>query len=348
MADRRFSFPAWLQDFPPGLDTETDVTELKDGFTPEAYGLDLDADNRLKVGSIPTGEARTVKTIASVEDTSGATNTYSWIYNRLWRIDGNKLYWGAQGYDNYFYPVGRDFREFNESATPILAILPFGEFQMAVFKSDVTYVLSNIQDTRDLTFKTDIFQEISIADATHAVELDGVVYASTSSGLKAFTGGGVKDLTSPVRDSSGAFSGKALTANYNKKWIIGAGGFAFDVATERLFDYSTSGFRWTSPALSNTSFAPFVVDRLEFGVEHTDANDAEFTLQIKLADGEWSEEYVIYCPYEQGQYKSVPYVMPNPLFSATFQIRIVAMDSNLAIRKVTAAISQGAQYEYAV
>jgi len=347
MSDRNFNLSVWLQDFPASLDTKTDPTDLRDGATPAAYGLDLDADQRLAAGSVPTGTTRTAKTYDDIEDTEGNEFTYYWYYNRLWRWSGNKLYWGAQGYDDYFFPVGREFREFNETATPILTVLPFGEFQLAVFKSDATYVLSNIQDTRDLTFKTDVFQEISIADATHAVELDGVVYASTSTGLKAFTGGGVKDLTRLIRDGATAFSGKALTADYNKKRIIGASSFVFDVETERLFDYTTSGFLWTSPALRTRSFAPMSVDSLLFAIEHTDSDDASFTIQTRLSDGRWSDEQRVYCRYESEQYASVVHYPEDPYMSRTFQMRITEMDSNIRIRSISVEVANAAQYEMA-
>jgi len=348
MGDRDYSLSVWLKDFPAGLDTKTDPTDLKDGSTPAAYGLDLDVDQRLAAGSVPVGTARTAKTFDNIEDAYGNTNTYYWYYNRLWRWDDNDLYWGAQGYDNYFYPVGRTLREFSETATDILTVLPYGEFQLAVFKADCTYVVSNIQDTRDLTFKTDCYQEISIADASHAVELDGVVYASTSTGLKAFTGTGVKDLTRSVRDGASAFSGKELKADYNKKRIIGTDAFVYDVESDRLFDYTTSGFLWTSPALRTDTFAPFVVDNIIFGIEHTDEDDATFTYQHKTGDEDWSDEKRVYCRYDTEIHTSVTEYPDESYMARKFQIRITDMDDNIRIRNIAPEISGAAQHELTV
>jgi len=44
----------------PGLDLETDPVDMESTFTPSAYGLNIDVENRLGAGTIPTGTVQSL------------------------------------------------------------------------------------------------------------------------------------------------------------------------------------------------------------------------------------------------------------------------------------------------
>lgn len=331
---RSFDTIPWLSDFPAGLDKKTDPTDLKDGFSPDSFGLALDADQRLAKGTIPSGTARVKKTF-----TIGA-DTFPWFYNRLWKFDSaNVLEWGARHYDAVFQPQSLSKVSFDEDAENIIEILPFGGDNLAVMKSTGSYVFGNLNDTREFFSKTDIIQEVNITAAANTTELDDVVYASGANGLFAFAGGEVRQITRLVRDDVANFANKALTVDYEKKRIIGASSFVYDVELNRLFDFTTSGFRYTSPQYRQDDFSPFMVERIVFIIEFTDTDEGEFTLQVKYEDEDFTDEEIHAPTNDVGAFTTFALDLGPREQVRKFQIRINDMSDNLRIRRINLDIS---------
>ena len=59
---------------------------------------------------------------------------------------------------------------------------------------------------------------------------------SNTDGVFMFDGRTVTELTRPVRDSLGSFSNAVITADYEKRFIIGTAKFVIDTENGRLFD----------------------------------------------------------------------------------------------------------------
>ena len=334
----------WLdfeKEGPPGLDKESDPAEMTAGFSPDAYGINIDTENRLAKGTVPTGTARINKT-ATVN-----SNVYDWHYSRLWRASGNSLIFGAPFYDDAYYKQGIGNILFDEDALAIVEFLPFGRDSLAIGKTTGSYVLSNLNDTRGEPFwgRSDILQEIKLATAANATELDGTAYFSTATGLWAFSDNGqVKEVTRRVRNTIGNFGATAILANYDDKRIIGTATWVYDVARDKLYDYGTAGFRYTSPDLHQERYEPFLPSRLHFIVQNVASplSDQEFTIQMKLEEGDWSDEERVDVLDEQGQYSMVtvePEMFVGREQGRRFKFRINDMSANLRIRAVYVDVS---------
>ncbi|MCP4638850.1 MAG: hypothetical protein GY851_00380 [bacterium] len=337
MAEHQFL--PWLQfDGAPGVDSETDPVDLKATHTPAGYGFDLDTLGRLKKGTIPSGDTRIAKGVTI------STVPYIWHYNRLWNktnrtaaTASNTLTFGAPLYDDVYYAQGLGKIPFSEDAATIVEFLPFGGDSMAIGKSTGSYVLRGVTDPRGADFwrKGDIIQEIKLATAANATELDSVAYFSAADGLFSFgANGSVTDLTRRVRDSVSDYANIALKPDYSKKRIVGTAKFVYDAETDRLFNFATSGFLWTSPTLHARDFSPFIVDRFSFVIENTSTDDQTFTVQYKLEEDDWYEEHVVEVLKDTGTHTVVHADVFERKSVKKFQVRITAMDGGLAVREV--------------
>jgi hypothetical protein len=336
----------WLdfqQGGPPGLDKESDPAEMDAGFSPDAYGINLDTEGRLAKGTVPAGTARINKTVTNVNGSPG--DTFDWHYQRLWRFSGTSLIFGAPYYDDVYYRQGIGKILFDEDALTIVEFLPFGRDSMAIGKSTGSYVLGNLNDTRGEAFwtRSDIIQEVKLGNKAHATELDGVSYFSTATGLFAFSDSGqVEELTRPIRNTIGNFGATAILPDYQKKRIIGTSTWVYDAERKKIYDYGTTGFRWTSPQFHDERYEPMVVDRLHFAVQNADpTSDQEFTLQIKSEEQDWSDEERVDVVADRGSY-SVVSVEPEMYIGRSsprrLQIRITDMSTNLRIRAIYADV----------
>lgn len=336
----------WLRfDNAPGLDSETDAVDMPSGFTPAGYGFDIDLEGRLAAGSIPTGTTRIAKQLTTIPDTAGGSLTYTWLYNRMWKIDAtatNQLRYGAKHYDAYFYEQGTSRIAFDEDALAIVAFVPFGGDSLAIGKTTGSYILSGVTDPRgdDHWQKSDIMQEILLSDAAHATELDGVAYFSAAGGLFAFAANGqVTEITRPVRAAPTAFANVDLKIDYAKKRVIGNDGtkkFAYDAGRKKLYDYGTAGFKYTSPMLHAKDFSPFYVYSLRFIVQNRNAVNGRFTFSWRVEDGDYSADIPVDVQYAQGQYTAITQHLEGIAQARRFQIRITQMDATIAIRDIMA------------
>ena len=329
---------------PPGLDKETDPATMDAGSSPDAYGINLDTENRLAKGSIPTGTARINKTFTV------NSNVYDWVYQRLWRFSTNELIYGAIHYTDSYYKQGIGKIVYDEDAQAIIEILPFGGDSLAIAKSTGAYVLSNLNDTRGEAFwgRGDIIQEIKLATAVNATELDAAAYFSTTDGLYSLSAQGeVTEITRRVRNTLGSFSNVALTCDYQKKRIIGTAKFVYDVERQKLYDYGTSGFRYTSPDLHAGDYAPIKVTRMHFAVQNASSplSDQEFTLQFKTEERDWEDAERVDILDDRGHYSMV--TIEPEMFGVTentrrLKFRITDMSNNLRIRAVYFDAADGA------
>ena len=143
-----------------------------------------------------------------------------------------------------------------------------------------------------------------------------------------------------MRNTLGNFASKAIKADYSKGHIIGTSGFVIDTRNEKLFDYGTAGFRFTTRQIAqDPSARPFQVGPLNFVVEHDDATDGEVEWQSKIDNEDWFTEEPITFLYDEGQYSRKRVESENGVFSGhRFQIRLTSMTSNIAIKDIGISI----------
>ena len=281
---------------------------------------------------------------------------YLWHYRRLWNVTGrtvsgttNVLKVGAQNYDVKYFQQAPDV-PFTEDANAILGVIPFGDDSLAVIKTTGSYVLSNCNDTRGtrLIQRTPLVQELRATAAANAVELDGALYVSNTGGLIAYQGGKSVELSRKVRDGLTNFSNKALVADYDKARIIGGTEFVYELATEKLFSWATSGFRYTTPQWHLPDYAPVAVDGVIFTVENADNSSGTLSYQIKYDDGEWGDVNVVQLDAEiEGRSTLVFESMWQSRQSRRFQLRLTALSSNKYIKEIRVEASDATLESYA-
>jgi len=325
-------------EFPPGLNTAANPADLEVGETPDGYGYDLTKDGVIAKGTIPAVGGRVLKAVTLTE---GALSVpYFWAYNRLWNITNRTastgstiLTYGAVNYEDIYHPQRLGKIHFDEDTNNIIAIQPFGQDSMWVAKASGGYVLGNISDTRGFWGKSDIIQEIECGGSTGLVELDGVIYSTSTNGLYAFDRGAAVDITRKVRDDITNFGNVALTVDYEKKYIKGGTSYIYEVPTQKLFRWSASLFRYTSRQFHLRQWEPFNVDQVLFTVKHTDAENGWFKYQIKLEDEAWTTEEIESVVYDEGHY-TMHRLNVEGHSVRKFQIRLTDLASNLQIKEI--------------
>lgn len=321
---------------------------LETDQSPDCYGLDLGVDGKIGVGTIPTGTTRIAKTVTlDVSDLGGGDAVpFLLYYGRLWNITGltndgtsTTLKIGAPNYEADWLLQSTDF-SFTEDAQPILAIVPLGQGDMAVIKSTGSYVVENVYDPRGTQFfrRSGMIQEMYAASVNHVTELDGVLYVSNANGLISYEDGETKDLTAPVRDSKTGYVSLTLKSDYIKKRIVastdGSIGFVYDVPSQKLFKYSGSDFRYTSPRFHHPLWHEVAVDGLVFVIEHGDELDGTLVYQYRYENEEWSDEATVYLDYGVGQDVVVREGLAEGRRAYHFQIRITELSANKRIDEI--------------
>ena len=335
---------------PPGLNTAMPASGLETDQSPDCYGLDLSLDGKIGTGTIPTGTTRIAKTVTiDVSDLGGGDKTpFLLYYGRLWNITGltnagtsTTLKIGAPNYESKWLLQSTDFSFAEETPpTPILAIVPMGDGDMAVIKSTGSYIVENVYDPRGTQYfrRSNMIQELYAAAVANVVELDGVLYVSNANGLIAYEDGRTKDLTAPVRDSKTGYTTLALKADYIKKRVIASTvsgiGFVYDVPSKKLFKYSGSDFRYTSPRFHNPLWHEVAIDGLVFVIEHGDTEDGTLTYQYRYEEEEWSDEAIVYLEYGVGNDVVVREGLAEGRRAYHFQIRITELSDNKRIDEI--------------
>ena len=323
---------------PPTLNKVLDATDLKPNESPDSYGLD--PAGYLFAGSCPIGTARVDKTY-----TIGAA-TYHYWFNRLWTFAGTKVKWGAPDYTSVYLAQGRGELDFWEDASPIVTILPMSGTVNAivVFKTTGAYLIQNADSQRDDFAKSNLIQEAHIANASHATEMGGAVYFTNASGFFVLQGDGtVLELSAPVRTSIAPFASSALTIDYNKRYVIGgANQWCWDALYKRLFDYSATGFRYTSPTLKMKAKGyeanPFTVDAVAMELRFKNTSNGTISFQTNVGDAGWNPVQLHNIPNSAlnpaEDLCRTLIQLENPRNGRRFKLRITALSSNLEVQSI--------------
>jgi len=342
--DSSYSWVLLSGDLPPTLNTRSPATDLTPAETPSSYGIEPNRIGKLVNGTCPAGTAAVVKTY-----TIGGTD-YEWHFNRVWRISGTQLIYGAPEYTTVYYPQGLGHLDFTEDGNSLLKMLPVGD-SMIVFKTTGAYLIPNVSDHNATYTHGDIIQEASVATATHAVSIGGLAYASNAYGLFSVSPTGeVNEVTFPIRGSS-TFKSVVLTADYNKKYLVGATDKScYDILTKKTFDYNTSGFLYTSRSLRMTGRElqgnPFTVSRVAFEIEHTAEADGEIVFATQMDSRGWNDEQTIDAIYERETTERAQMDLDVQENCRAFRIKITSL-SGLSIRRIFVNSSDFTQNSFA-
>ena len=329
----------WVQlagSFPPSLNTATDAIRLKPFESPVCYGVDCGTDGILKPGSVPTGTDKT-----STSYTVGSRSFTQW-YNRLWYATGSTLFYGAPEYTDKF--VRQGLSSLTCPAT-IVTFLPCLQNSMWVGTGSGSQLINGTTDARGYYELAEFFQEMFVASSSNALVLDAVPFVSNISGIFSFDGDSVKEWTRPVRYSLGSFTATEIKANYPRGWIIGTSKFVLDTQTGKLFDYGTSGFRFTTRTLSQlNAFNPFEILAVAFIYKQTDTAGATISWQTQIEDGDWTDEPDASFVYQAEEYTRKEFMLQREQrVGHRFAVRLIAMSSTLELKEIQVCVRGLAQ-----
>jgi len=321
---------ALASQFPATLNSETESCKLRDGETPEAWGMDVDHPGYLAVGSKPTGTDRIIKTY-----TVGAA-TYTWYYDRLWLISGTSLLYGYPEYTAAYLPhdVPLDFKE---DAQAIVTFFPFLQKEMFVAKSTGGYIMPNAISREGGFRHGDINPALGVATAAQAQELDGVAYISTSAGFFMWDSQGVVEISQAFRSLFSRFAADTLKRDEAKRRIVG-NTFVYDPATKSFFDFSQSGFRFTTRTLQSKNSKeaaekPFSVDKIGLFFNNTTQGDHSITYQIRR-DEDWEDPETLQISWSDAGRTWMEWPTTNAYDARNYQLRITSMTPGLQIKSI--------------
>ena len=318
--------------FPPRLAINKPASACDAGETPAATNLEPAAEGFLLKGSQPAGTARTVKTFTI------AGTAWEWHFNRLWRLDDAApiVYYGAPRYTDLILAQDSGSMTFNEdSASPFIAMLPVGEAGLLAMKAAGSYIIERANTNREEFIHTDFIQEAHIADATHAVELNGLVYFVNTSGV--FTidvQGQIEDLTRDLR--GGLPTPAALTCDYDRKYVNVGETHTYDVAGKRWFQYADT-FGYTSRELVSQAGEPFAVRQVMFDILRTGDDVGEIDFLYRVDDRDWFDASAT-TVNDRGQQRAAFCDIQGENGRA-FQLRINDMPEWLKIKRIMVLVN---------
>jgi hypothetical protein len=322
--------------------------------------MGIDKPGVLYAGSLPTGTAR--PTFSHADPTTDHTPhaltvaNYDWYYmhNRMWAVGdssnrGSNVFYFAPGYDTDLYTHGYSKLICDDDTAVVLGLIPFGNQVMAIKAAD-SYVLYQANQWGGRFLRSRITQGFGANAMTDVTEKDGVVYASNANGVFGFDGQRIVEFTAPIRDNLGNFTGADLNGDnssgieYTKNRLVADDGtkqYVVDLNNGNLYDYSTTGFRWTSRTIERADEDRLVVDRIALILSH--ANAAEKTLKFQVMDdtGTWKGVEQHQLKKRLYEYERVE-IMPKWIKQQEkWAMRITALSANLHIHEVQLYITQG-------
>ncbi len=318
--------------FPATLNTETDPTQLTDGQTPDAYGMDIDHPGYLAAGSIPVGTTQIAKTFTI------ATVVYSWIFQRLWLASGSSLQYGYPEYQTVFLPHEVPLGFFEDSQN-IVTFFAVGT-SLFVVKSTGGYIIPNAIHRGATFMHTDIQPAMGVAAATQAIELGGMAYVSNPAGLYAWDGGSDPiEITTSVRSNvASRYASLALTRQEAKRRLIGGTAFVYDPLKKHFYDFSQTGFRFTTRTMvarnrKENAERSFITRKIAFFFENTTLGNHTLTYQIKR-DMDWEDEQVVNVRYTDAARTRQEIPLVQYLQAKNFTGRANSITAGLRIKSI--------------
>jgi len=336
-------YEGWAElagDFPPSVNTDSDPTDLKPFESPSCYGVDCQSTGYLKTGAILEGTPRTAHT-----RTIGG-KVYGWYYDRLWRIDDAvgftaNLIFGAKYYDDVYAVQG--FGKVTAKKA-LITFMPALSNDMWLVSSSGSHILPNATSGEGQFRVGQFFQEAYISTATHATTVSGQPHFANADGVYAWNGQTLKELTRAVRTSLGSFVGAPLTVDYSEQFLIGENAYVIDLESGKLYDYGTSGFRFTTRTLASADYTPFQMDGISLDVAYASEGNDLLRWQTKVEDGNWYDEEPITMQGSAGTRSHIQVPIGNGSHNGRkFTMRITALPSFLKVRSIKVMVREFTQ-----
>ena len=324
------------KEFPAGLDTETDPSDLNDGFTPEAYGMDIEYPGRLVANSaqLSRGIAYTAKQF-SVDG-----NNWTWFFRRLWRANGTNLEYNAPEYQQVILYQDLDGIGFDETASNILVFFPIGS---NIFVSNVSggYIVNGALSFEGDYRHSGIEEQMYVNAQPRACPLDSVAYVSNTDGVYAWDGGRVVEITKLTRTAKSYFADKALRIGEDKRRIIGENpstnvvNFVYAIQKDKLFAYKedNTDFRWTSKTVTNKNSEPFAVHKVKFYYDNTTGARGKLKLQSRI-DRDWYDEQELNIESEEGEFHTKDAELETQALGTDFTLRLTDLSPHIHISRI--------------
>jgi len=313
--------------FPATLDTLTDPAKLKDGTSPDAYGLGLDKPGVLYKAACPTGTAQVKAT-----KTIGA-NTWTWYYRRLWRSSAANLYYNAPEYTTSELAQDLGVLSFDEDAQAITGFIPFSNDSLFVAKSTGGYRVPNADSLGGKFQHGDIVECMKAAAQTNIGEINDVAYVSNASGLFSWDGQKISEVSAPARGAANFVSQALTTDEQKRRLVLGTSG-VFEPWSGRLYGYSGTAFRFTTRTFTiGNGRLPFPVKGVAFVVDNYGAANGAIKFQVKR-DVSWEKEITVQVRYTEGGRVFVSTKLDFTPAARQFAVRITDITGNIGIREI--------------
>ena len=340
--------------FPASLSKDSAPEILKDGDTPDAYGLNSDKPGYLAaISSAPVGTVWDGIATVSAPLNAPATATWRYAHGRLWgwSASGATLYYGAYNYtDNYliqdlgFLPVD------SQDSEDIKQVVPFGS-NIAIFKDSQLYVIRNADSPQGNFVADYVRQSLGLPVIGDVISVDNKIYWVNTAGVWQYDGQQIVELTATIRNNLGTFVSTAITslkADFSKKEIIGVSGSTTKFVivpgdNPELYDYSTSGFRFTTRTLVGVEGEPMVIDRVAFIYQYT-GDLAAIDFQCKINDNFRDETQLKVVPDSINGWCEA--CLENATSCRKFALRITSLSADLNISKILVHVKQGGVQGY--
>ena len=318
--------------FPPSVNSSDDPVSLKIFESPSCYGVDCNVDGYLKTGSIPSGTTRTTRAY-TIDG-----NVYTYYFNRCWRASGTTLYFGSPEYTTKYLPQGLGRLVADAS---IITFMPVLGNDLWVATATGSQVIRNADDSYGRYELQKFKQELFVPAAAQALVLNDDAVVCNANGVFSWNGQTLKEWTRPVRYSTGNFTNKNITAHYARGQIIGASSFVVDTTTGKLFDYGTSGFRFTSRTIANpATYSPLQVASIRLIYSLTNPGGT-VSWQTKFDEDDWHTEEDIEIQYTAGEYTGVTRPLQGDKTTGQkFQMRLTALDDDIKIREILVLVGR--------
>ena len=341
------------QSFPAGLNKLDAAEALNDGQTPDAYGMGVDVPGNLYADSVPSGYVANPFYTAVSAPTGAPSEGLTWYYwfDRLWAIsaDGLSVYYGAYGYKTNFIYQRRGLSGFYATGGKSYTTLaPFGN-SMALFTASSVDVIQNAnQPSGDFSI-VEMIDTQGCAVANRAVASGSNLFYINANGVWVVGNYTANDATRSVRSSLAPFTTATSTVlryDDRRKLVVGLDGsanekFAIQAQGDEiaLFDYSTTGFRYTTPTFIASGGVPLSIDKIAIVYHYTSATDKYISLDVKIND-DWKTEGRKKIIEANGKGRmEIP--LNNVIACRHWALRFTELSANVYISNIQAKIKQG-------
>jgi len=348
--------------FPASLVTEIAPEKLKDGQTPDSYGMGLDRAGLLYASSYTDVGSRCSTWAAASTPTSAPTGITTWRYHldRLWgyMTTGQNLYFGAFGNYTYYMKQAAGRVLLDAESANLTGVQPFGA-SLAIFKAGLLYVLPNADDS-SAGFASRLVAEQGTDSENKTIGLNNVIYFANANGVWGSDGSGLMEMTRLIRNNLGDVKAASITylnADFAKARLIGylVSGETTIVkfvilpggqGEPEIFTYSGSNFRFTSRTLATNEGMPLMVDKIALNYEYDSTVRADISWQVKIND-QWKavEQARVMPVVAAGRVE----LATNYVFAARrWAFRLTSIPSGFYIRSIEANVKTTSESGYAV